>query len=280
MEVENQNFEDANHDVFNDDEETQTGETETVGAKVEEGTEEVESKETEDNKSEETKEEKSEETSENEKGEKEEVEAPPADTDQNAETEHSEKMIPEHRFKAAIKDVTDKLNAATAENVRLSAQPAPDRNVDPDGYDLHVRMETSKSIMADAYDDYDEVIAHYQEMEKANPIISQVVTAHPAPAKHAYDLAKKDMEIRELSSLKDSDDWKEFQEFKKMKANKADGAAEAAAKATKEAIANDTKQKQDEAKVIPKVPNLNRATDVSTKQVVQDEDDELFDGAL
>lgn len=129
----------------------------------------------------------------------------------------TEKMIPESRLKAAIKDISSELDEAKSQIAQLTAKPAPDRSVDPDGYDLHNRIEISKSIMRDAYPDYNQMIAKYQEMAKENPSLNVAVANHPNPAKYAYEIAKKAKDIEELSALRDSPDWKEFHEWKKLK---------------------------------------------------------------
>lgn len=220
---------DDNYDVFDDSKEETQAEAETEELSSDEDT----------GKTEET-----EETSED-TGDKEETDATPAEAE-GEEDSQSDKMIPEHRFKAALKNVTDELDAAKAELAKMKAQPAPDRNSDPDGYDLHQRVETSKAIMAETHTDYNDVIRHYQEMEKSNPLLAQVVAAHPIPAKHAYDIAKKDMEIRELSSLKQSSDWAEFQEFQKQKKAKAAEDAKAATEAEKLAAAQKKQERRQE----------------------------------
>lgn len=201
-----------------------------------------------------------------------EEDEPPSSKEDEGNSE-SEKMIPESRFKAALKDVNDKLSASRQELARLQAQPAPDRETDPEGYEFHVRMETSKQVMRDSFEDYDQVILHYQEMAKENPALNSVVVAHSAPAKHAYDIAKKDLEVKELMKLKDSDDWKEFQEFK---ANKASKVQEAEVPVEK-VVQNEAKNSE-----ASKVPNLNRATDVGSgkPRAAESEDEELFAGAL
>lgn len=181
----------------------------------------------------------------------------------------SEKMIPESRFKAALKDVTEKLDAANKELSTLKATPIPDKEKDPEGYDLHIRMETSKAVMRETVSDYDAVITHYKKMADANPYLNSVVAAHPAPAKCAYDIAKKALEIDEVLAAKGSDEWKEFQEFKKAKTASSDVQ-------NKE---DDKVSKQVTEGLSQKVPNLNRATNV-TKSNHKIEDDELFAGAL
>lgn len=263
-------FESADHDVFDDS--VAASQATEQPAEPEAKTEEIKSEEPATQEADKTEDQ----TQTQETGEKQETEATPAEA-QDGEKDQSDKMIPEHRFKAALKDVTDRLDAAQAELAQMKQQPAPDRNADPDGYDLHIRVETSKAIMAETHEDYNEVMQRYIEMEKANPAIAQVVAAHQLPAKYAYDLAKKDMEIRELSTLKTSDEWAEFQAFKKMKAENAEKEAQAAVAAAKQ-----EQQKQTKTEAISKVPNLNRATDVSTAkdQNTSTEDDELFAGAL
>lgn len=176
--------------------------------------------------------------------------------------EPTEKLIPEHRFKAALKDVTDKYEKAKQELDQLKATPVPSREEDPDGYDLHYRIETSKAVMRATHPDYDDKIAHYNKMVETNPMLNQIVAAHPIPAQHAYNLAKEDLEIQSLKQLSSSDEWKEFQEFKKQKVQKP-------------------VQTEVQKKVTSSVPNLNRATSVSGGKASNDtSDDDLFVGAL
>lgn len=213
----------------------------------------------------------------NAEGEKEEGEAgeesasgtPPEDK-KDGEDKSDSKMIPEHRFKAAIKDVQDKLEAANKKLADYEASPVPDKEKDPEGYDLYSRMETSKAIMRDLVPDYDEVMSHYKEMAEANPYLNDAVAKHPAPAKYAYDVVKKNLEIKELSALKQSDEWKEFQEYKKNKDAKKQEAETITAKTSKQVTETLT----------TKVPNLNRATNVSKGSAQVQQDDELFAGAL
>ena len=172
----------------------------------------------------------------------------------------TDKMIPESRLKAAINDLTQKHQQELAE---LKAQPAPDPKTDPEGADLHYRIETSKAIMRDAFPDYNEKIAKYQEMVKTNPELNKAVSASSNPAKFAYDLAARQIEIEELQALKNSPDFDEFQKWKKDKAKaekkskQVDKVLDAANKGSK------------------KPPNLNRATDVS-KAAKKSSDDDLF----
>lgn len=200
-------------------------------------------------------------------GDKDNSEETPSEDESSEETK-AEKLIPESRFKAALKDVNDKLTKANQKLAEMTAKPAPDRAADPDGYELHVRIETSKEIMRSTHDDYDSTIAHYQAMAKENPYLNQAVAAHKTPAKHAYDIAKKDMEIQELTKLKGSEDWKEFQAFK----------------ATKDAMKTDTTQDNEKlkpAKPASKVPpNLNRAADLVRTKPSGSQDTDLFKGAL
>lgn len=185
------------------------------------------------------------------------------ETDSTDEDDTSnEKMIPESRFKAALKDIQEKLDNVTQENATLKAVPAPDRNTDPEGYEQHLRLEVSKQLMQEK-EDYVETIKHYQEMAKANPTLNEMVAKHELPAKLAYDLAKRDMEIREMTEARNSDEWKEFQEFKKSKG--------------KTSVADELATPTDKVTKLPK--NLNRATASTPKKGVQSDDGYLWGDA-
>lgn len=168
-----------------------------------------------------------------------------------------EKLIPEHRMKAALKSVTDKLQAAQEKLAKYETNEikAPDREKDPEGYERHVRIEVSKQIMADMHEDYDEMIDVYLEMAKANPALEQAVMSSRLPAKTAYDLAKKSKEIAEIEEVRTSGEWEEFQQWKKAHAKNGN---------------SNTGQKP----VALKVPNLNRTTSVN--KVSKQPDNELF----
>jgi hypothetical protein len=182
------------------------------------------------------------------------------DETEEDETSTNEKMIPESRFKAAIKDLQSKLDATLQENAKYKATPAPDRDADPEGYEAHLRLETSKTLMREFKEDYVEVITHFQEMAKINPQLNEIVAKHELPAKLAYDLAKRDLEIRELTEARNSDEWKEFQEFKKNKG--------------KSTVADDLASPTNKAAKLPR--NLNRATSSKPKTVSPSDDDYLF----
>lgn len=192
----------------------------------------------------------------------------PPDGKDGKDDSGNEKMIPESRFKAALKDVTDKYTATQAELNRMKAVPEPDKIKDPEGYNLHVRIETSKSLMREMKPDYDDVIGHYKKMADVNPDLNVAVAKAAIPAKFAYDLAKKDMELSDLAKMKDSDEYKEFLTARKAKADAA-GKTDADAKAGKQVAAG-----------LGKVPNLNRATNVSRGTQQSEDSDELFSGAL
>lgn len=240
--------EETNFDLFDDTEADNTAEDEDVEDAPAETTKKG-------SKEEETEEESTDETDE----ESDEAESSD-EADEDDETSGQEKMIPESRFKAAIKDVQDKLDAALQETAKLKATPVPDRESDPDGYERHLRLEMSKSLMREFKPDYVEVIKHYQEMAKVNPSLNQMVADHELPAKFAYDLAKRDMEIRELTEARNSDEWKEFQEFKKNKGKKT--------------VADELAEPTNKAPKLPK--NLNRATGVNQKARALSDDDYLF----
>lgn len=200
-------------------------------------------------------------------GEKEGSE-PPLEPQEGDKAAKAEKMIPEARFKAALKDATDKLEAANKELATLKAQPIPDKEKDPEGYDLHVRMEASKAAMRATHTDYQEVVEHYKEMAESNPYLNEAVAKHPVPAQYAYQIAKEDMRIKELGALTTSDEWKQFQAWKKGQA--AEG----------QKSSDDNKVGKQLADGGTKVPNLNRATNVSKAAQRSEQDDELFAGAL
>lgn len=202
-----------------------------------------------------------------------EEEEPPSEDDEpepkeQEEDDPKEKMIPESKFKAAIKDVQSKLDEALNENAKLTAKPTPDRTADPDGYEKHLRLSMSRELMRNYNEDYDDVIAHYQEMAKVNPSLNQLVEENELPAKFAYDLAKRDMEIRELSDARGSDEWKEFQKWKAGKTEQKDGAS----------VAESLASQENAASKLPK--NLNRATSAKPKPgKSQSDDDYLFGDA-
>ena len=182
-----------------------------------------------------------------------------------------QKLIPEHRFKAALKSAAERAEKAERELAERDKVviPVPDKEKDPEGHARHVRMEASVEVMREMRPDYQEVINHYAEMAKDNPLLDQAVDAAPLPAKLAYDIAKKDLEIKEALKLKDSDEWKEFQEFKKNKG--------------KQLTVEESNLGKKVASGLQAVPNLNRSTNASPNRNVRQEDsadDDLFKGAL
>lgn len=209
----------------------------------------------------------------------EDAETPSADQEDDLEAvtdAKGQKMIPEHRFKAALKKVTDELDQTKGKlkEYETPAVQTPDKDTDPEGHDLHVRMEASKSVMMEMREDYQEVINHYAEMAKDNDLLNQAVAKHPIPAKLAYDIAKKDLEIKDALAVRGSDRWKKFEQWEK------DEAAKAKAETTEETNLNTVVNRGLKA-----VPNLNRSTNASPNRNVRkvsngDSDDDLFKGAL
>lgn len=181
----------------------------------------------------------------------------------------AEKMIPESRLKAAVKDVNDRLIQTQRELAAMKEQPAPDRLKDPDGYDRDYRIKMSRNVVSKVYKDYDVKIAHFQEMAKREPSLNAIVANNDIPAQMAYDLAAKDMELTELEGLRDSPDWKEFQEYKASKA--------AGKNATLGAVQDTATQLggKNAADAASKVPNLNRNAP-SLKGAPRQEDSDLF----
>jgi len=161
---------------------------------------------------------------------------------------------------AALQSERSKRQELERKLAEKTAVDAPDKATDPEGYDRFMRIELSRDLMRETHDDYDEVISHYQEMVKANPEIDAITGDKRNPAKFAYDLAKKDLEIAELDTLSKSDDWKEFQKWKKDQA--------------KEQKAN----LKPDVKAVLSVPNLNKATSLK-KAAPKSDDDDVFAGA-
>lgn len=218
-------------------------------------------------------EEQSEETQEGEQAEGEESQGEQSEETPNSEEDgegKSEKMIPESRFKAALKDVTDERDRLRDENAQMKSRPAPDKEKDPDGHALYNKIEMSKQIMKDAVPDYNDMIRHYNKMAEVNPSLNAAVAASDNPAKFAYDLAKRDLEISEVMTARTSGQWDQFLKWQKEQQNEQKNAEE-------------NKDEKKTEKVQPKVPvNLNRATSTTTKgkQSSSDNTDELFKGAL
>lgn len=201
---------------------------------------------------------------------KDEGAATSADTDekdQKLEDIADDKPIPAHRFKAALKKVTEERDAWKNKAEEANPIPVPDKAADPEGFAFHNRMESSKELMRELVPDYDDVVSNYAAMAEANPLLNQAVFNAKNPAKFAYDLVKKALEVNENANLKKSDEYKEFLEFKKGKKG-----------------GNNSEDKNLNKQVVnglSKVPNLNRSTNVAPgKQQKSDDDDGLFEGAL
>lgn len=208
------------------------------------------------------------------KGEKTSSGTPPeGEDDKEAVTDDKgQKFIPEHRFKAALKKVTEERDAAMsklAEHEKPEPIQVPDKETDPEGYSLHMRMEQSQAVMRDLVPDYQEKIDHFAKMADLNPLLNQAVAAHAIPAKLAYDIAAKDLEIKEALSIKGSDDWKKFQEWQKTHKDQP-------------VVDSQTKLNEKVARSLGRtVPNLNRSTNLSpTRSTHSSDDDVLFNGAL
>lgn len=182
----------------------------------------------------------------------------------NEEEEVTGKMIPEKRFKAAIKQVTEERDEANRKLAELNKPQAPDKEKDPEGYEYFNRMEASKAVMIEMKPDYDEVIAHYVELSKSNPLLNQAVYKHPIPAKLAYDIAKRDLEIKELDALKKDPELAEFKEWKKNKGKEVVQSSESSKVAA--SLTSGT----------GKVPNLNRATNAVPNKATQSEDNDYL----
>jgi hypothetical protein len=183
-----------------------------------------------------------------------------------------QKLIPEHRFKAALKSAEDRVRKELEEAANAPEPEAePDKATDPEGHARHVRMKASVEVMREMKPDYQEVIDHYAKMAMDNPLLDQAVDGAPLPAKLAYDIAKKDLEIKDALALKNSDEYKEFTEWKKSKAP--------APTKTENNLRNKV------TNGLRAVPNLNRSTNATPNRNVRKSgdsqaDDDLFAGAL
>lgn len=256
------NFEDTNDDsLFEDAQSTTTKEYEEPKGK-DEGTEEQDAKEPK------AKLESTEDDDEGvSKGEVDEEEPPVSDKEAKKEgDEKPAKMIPEHQFKAALKQVTSERDEARALLADKNKAPPPDRTKQPAEYDLDLRVEASKQAMMRSVDDYDTMIEHFREMEKANPLLTQIVSGDAAPARMAYDLAKRDLEFKEMGTSRTNGDWDAFKAW------------QASGKPAKQEAAST------ERKTPAKVPNLNRTAtgiDPNRKGKASDnDDDDLWAGAV
>lgn len=243
-----------NHDVFSDESDTTTTATSEADIGADKDAQQEAETQTEARSGDEDSE---------QQGEKETAEPPAADGDKKVSK--SEKMIPESRFKAALKDVTDERDSLRQK--LASNQPVPDKEKDPEGFALHNKVEASKRLATRVYKDYDEKIAHYNEMVKTNPTLNKIISEDDAPAIMAYDLATKDMELKELAALKDDPEFQEFKEWKKS--NKS--------KDAKDTQLDLTTKGNKAADVATKVPNLNRTATAVTRDVGKNDNDSLWD---
>lgn len=168
-----------------------------------------------------------------------------------------QKLIPEHRFKAALKSASERAEKAErelAERNKPAPVPVPDKVTDPIGHAQHIRMEASVEMMREMMPDYQDVIDHYATLAADNPLLDQAVDSAKLPAKLAYDIAKEDLRLKELRKLADSDELKEFREWKKTKS------------ATPPA---DESLNKKVATGLRAVPNLNRSTNASPNRNVR-----------
>lgn len=186
----------------------------------------------------------------------EDAESKAEDKESDEQQATEEKKVPERRLKAAVKNLTDQLAEAQQQIAQLTQAQAPDKEKDPEGYDLHKRVVWSAKMARSAYPDFDKVMAHYIALEKDNPDIGAIIAKQDAPAIAAYDFAKRDLDQRDITALKDSPEWEEFLKFREQQAQIKKGK-----KMT--------------------VPDMNKETNAKTsKSYSESDDDDLFKGAL
>lgn len=169
-----------------------------------------------------------------------------------AKEEKAEKFIPEHRFKAALKNVTDERDALTE---RLKTYERG-QQVEPDLSQvlLNERINQSRELMSELKEDYEEKETIFIDLAKADPALVEKMQKSSNPAKFAYNTAKEHLEVEDLKKLKGSD---EFTEFQKWKAEKEDEAK----KPKVEAETVEEKRKKDALST----PNLNKVSSAKIK---------------
>ena len=189
------------------------------------------------------------------------------ESEQDAETpaadeEKSEKFIPEHRFKAALKNVADERDALKDELKRLKGDNVEEPDVA--GRILGERINMSREIMLETKEDYEDMENVFIELAKDDETLVTKMNAAQNPAKFAYKTAKEHLEIKSLKETRDSGDWKAFQEWKKQQE-----------KAAKEPIETPQDKRK---KAALSVPDLNKATAAKPKDAPPEEEN-VFKGA-
>ncbi|MGB5275617.1 MAG: hypothetical protein WBP02_00385 [Gammaproteobacteria bacterium] len=133
------------------------------------------------------------------------VEDSPAPT---AEKHDDQTMVP----LAAKQAEKERRQKAERELDQLRAQVAQAQNQNkPDFWDnpeqaiqsveMKVKAQISEEIAKSQHEDYDSVMDHYEDMIKANPSLYVEAMKTGLPAQHAYNVAKKDLELKEIGDI-------------------------------------------------------------------------------
>lgn len=173
----------------------------------------------------------------------------------------SEKLIPEHRMKAALRSASEKIDALRDENRRLKGEE-PDADLSE--VLLNQRINMSREIMIETKPDYEEMENVFAELAKEDESLISKMRNAQNPAKFAYKMAKEHLEVQDLRKTKESDDWKSFQKWKEEQAKKPQDNVESIQEKRKKAALS--------------VPDLTKATAVKPKDDDEDEDN-VFRGS-
>ena len=125
-----------------------------------------------------------------------------------AEKHDDQTMVP----LAAKQAEKERRQKAERELDQLRAQVAQAQNQNkPDFWDnpeqaiqsveMKVKAQISEEIAKSQHEDYDSVMDHYEDMIKANPSLYVEAMKTGLPAQHAYNVAKKDLELKEIGDI-------------------------------------------------------------------------------
>ena len=67
--------------------------------------------------------------------------------------------------------------------------------------EMKVKAQISEEIAKSQHDDYDSVMDHYEDMIKQNPSLYAEAMQSGLPAQHAYNVAKKDLELKDIGDI-------------------------------------------------------------------------------
>ena len=175
--------------------------------------------------------------------EAEDVPPTPAEPEKQSDSVPKSALLDERKKR---QERESELKAAQAQLQQYQQQPAPDLLDDQQGYADHIQQQVdskirnvtiqmSQEMMRSQHDDYDQVEDKFLEMAQNDPRLGAEMTAHPMPAKFAYETVKK---AEQYAEMQDVDTYKAKVEAEIRAKLKAEIEAEAKAKADKEAELN------------------------------------------